>query len=226
VAFLLFKLGIGGGKLMKRMTPATRLLLDALKGKYEYFSKRNKLADDGSFYCLDKYLMEQLGIGDNTIRRARIYLKEIGEIDYAIGKHKGAPTRYWIMPKGAKMASFGEGVKQAKMEPFERGREAKMAPFNEDLKGANLSPKGANLVVKGGQFGSLNNKLLIKIENKNMPEEFPSVFTEESKEGVRAFAKMFGVPRARIFWADKGYNSESIRQILESLEEQKCCLKA
>ena len=101
-----------------------------------------------------------------------------------------------------------------------------MAPFSEDLKGANLSPKGANLVVKGSQFGSLNNKLLIKIENKNMPEELPSVFTEEGKEGIRAFAKMFGVPRARIFWADKGYNSESIREILEGLEEQKYCLKA
>lgn len=103
---------------MKRMTPATRLLLDTLEDKYRYFSKRNMLAEDGSFYCLDKYLMEQLGIGDNTIRRARIYLREAGEIDYAIGKHKGAPTRYWILPKGAKMAPLGEGAKQAKMAPF------------------------------------------------------------------------------------------------------------
>jgi len=199
---------------MKRMTPATRLLRDRLVGKYLHFSKRNKLADDGSFYCLDKYLMEQLGIGDNTIRRARIYLKEIGEINYAIGKHKGAPTRYWIITKGAKM------------EPFEGAKEARMAPFSEDLKGAKLEPKEANLVMKGSQFGSLNNKLLIKIENKNMPEELPFVFTEEGKEGIRAFAKMFGVPRARIFWADKGYNSESISEILEGLEEQKYCLKA
>ena len=199
---------------MKRMTPATRLLLDTLEDKYRYFSKRNKLADDGSFYCLDKYLMEQLGIADNTIKRARIFLKEAGEINYVIGKHKGSPTRYWILSKGAKM------------EPFEGAKEAKMSPFQEDLKGANLSPKGANLVVKGSQFGSLNNKLLIKIENKNMPEELPSVFTEEGKEGIRAFAKMFGVPRARIFWADKGYNPESIKQILEGLEEQKYCLKA
>jgi len=36
VAFLLFKWGIGGGKLMKRMTPATRLLLDTLEDKYNY----------------------------------------------------------------------------------------------------------------------------------------------------------------------------------------------
>ncbi len=211
---------------MKRMTPATRLLLDTLEDKYRYFSKRNMLAEDGSFYCLDKYLMEQLGIGDNTIRRARIYLKETGEINYAIGKHKGAPTRYWIISKDAKMVSFGEGAKQSKMAPFDGVKEANLAPSGEDLKGANLSPKGANLVVKGSQFGSINNKLLIKIENKNMPEELPSVFTEEGKEGIRAFAKMFGVPRARIFWADKGYNSESIREILEGLEEQKYCLKA
>jgi hypothetical protein len=88
---------------MKRMTPAARLLLDSLKGKYKHFSERRMLANDGSFYCLDKYLMEQLDIGDNTIRRARIYLKETGEINYAIGKHKGAPTRCWIQSKGAKL---------------------------------------------------------------------------------------------------------------------------
>ena len=199
---------------MKRMTPAANLLLRVLTGKYKHFARKGMLAANGSFYCHDKYLMEELYISDNTIKRARIFLKEAGEINYVIGKHKGSPTRYWILSKGAKM------------EPFEGAKEAKMSPFEEDLKGANLSPKGANLVVKGSQFGSLNNKVLIKIENKNMPEELPSVFTEEGKEGIRAFAKMFGVPRARIFWADKGYNPESIRQILEGLEEQKYCLKA
>ena len=199
---------------MKRMTPAANLLLRVLTGKYKHFARKGMLAANGSFYCHDKYLMEKLYISDNTIKRARIFLKEAGEINYVIGKHKGSPTRYWILSKGAKM------------EPFEGAKQAKMAPFSEVLKGANLSPKGANLVVKGSQFGSLNNKLLIKIENKNMPEELPSVFTEEGKEGIRAFAKMFGVPRARIFWADKGYNSESIKEILEGLEEQKYCLKA
>lgn len=188
---------------MKRMTPAARLLLDTLKGKYRHFSEHGMLAHDGSFYCLDKYLMEHLGIGDNTIRRARIYLKEIGAINYAIGKHKGAPTRYWIISKGAKMASFGQS-KQAKMEP------------SAQTKDANLSPKGANLVVEGCQNGSLNNKVLTKSENKNMSEIYS--FTEEEKEGIRAVAKFYGVPRARIFWADKGYNSESIRQVLEVLE--------
>lgn len=167
---------------MKRMTPATRLLFDALKGKYEYFSKRNMLADDGSFYCADKFLMERLEISDNTIKRARIFLKEAGEIDYVIGKHKGAPTRYWILSKGA-----------------------------------NLSPKEANLVVKGSQNGSLNNKVLIKSENKNIPEELPS-FTEEDKEGIRAYAKSYGIDETSNFLVNKGCDPESIHQILGGVE--------
>ena len=92
---------------MKRMTPATKLLFGLLKGKYKYFSERIMLANDGSFYCIDEALMELLGIADNTIRRARIFLKEAEEINYAIGKHKGAATRYWIILKGAKMEPFG-----------------------------------------------------------------------------------------------------------------------
>ena len=41
-----------------------------------------------------------------------------------------------------------------------------------------------------------------------------SSFTEEDKEGIRAYAKLYGLPRERIFWVDKGYNSELIQQIL------------
>ncbi len=175
---------------MKRMTPATRLLRDSLKGKYIYFSKRNMLADDGSFYCIDKSLMEHLGIGDNTIRRARIFLKEAGEINYVIGKHKGAATRYWIILKGTKME-----------------------PFVQDSKEAKMSVKDANLVVKGSQNGSLNNKEVIKNENKNMPDI--SSFTEEDKEGIRAFAKSYGPDRITKILSDKGYNPELIKQILE-----------
>ena len=110
--------GVFGERPVRRMTPATRLLRDRLVGKYLYFSKRNKLADDGSFYCADKYLMEQLGISNSTIQRARSYLKEAGEIDYVIGKHKGAATRYWIISKGSKMEPFGEDLKGIKMRPL------------------------------------------------------------------------------------------------------------
>ncbi len=169
-----------------------RLLRDSLKGKYVYFSKRNMLADDGSFYCADKFLIERLEISDNTIKRARIFLKEAGEINYAIGKHKGAATRYWITPKGAKM------------EPFEQYEE-----------GAKISAKEANLVAKESQNGSLNNKVVIKNENKNMPD-IP-FFTEEEKEGIRAFAKSYGPDQVTKMLSDKGCNLESLKQILEGI---------
>ena len=167
---------------MKRMTPATRMLRDKLIGKYLHFSKRNKLADDGSFYCADKYLMEQLGISNSTIQRARCYLKETGEIDYVIGKHKGASTRYWITSKGIKME-----------------------PFGEDL-------KGVNLVSKGYQNETLYNKGFNKETNKNMPNIFS--FTEEEKDGIRAFAKSYGASRLSALLVDKGCDQKSIEQML------------
>jgi hypothetical protein len=190
---------------MKRMTPATRLILDTLKRKYEYFSKRNMLAADGSFYCLDKYLMDQLGIGDNTIRRARIFLKEAGEINYLIGKHKGAPTRYWVTPKDAKMAST-QSSKEAKMEPSTQG-----------TKGANLSAKEANLAIKASQIGTLDNKSVIKAENKEEPNI--SSLSEEVKEGMKSFAKLYGIDRTVKMFTDKGYSLEPIQQIFTSVEE-------
>ena len=177
---------------MKRMTPATRMLRDKLIGKYRHFSKRNMLADDGSFYCVDKYLMEQLGISNSTIQRARIYLKEAGEIDYVIGKHKGASTRYWITSKGIKMQPFGEG-----------------------LKGCKMTAKGINLVPKGYQNETLYNKELNKESNKNMPNIFS--FTEEEKDGIRAFAKSYGVSRVSALLLDKGCDQESIKETLEGV---------
>jgi len=178
---------------MKRMTPATRLLRDRLIGKYLHFSKRNKLADDGSFYCLDKYLMEQLGVSKSTIQRARIYLKEAGEIDYVIGKHKGASTRYWITSKGIKMQPFGEG-----------------------LKGVKMTAKGINLVPKGYQNETLYNKELNKETNKNVPDN--SSFTQEEKEGIRAYARSYGVSWLSTFLVDKGCDQKSVQQMLEGVE--------
>ncbi|MBN2830785.1 MAG: hypothetical protein JXL82_00690 [Candidatus Omnitrophica bacterium] len=78
-----------------------------------------------------------------------------------------------------------------------------MEPSGEGLKGAKLEPKGANLVVKASQFGPLNNKVLIKSENKNIPEELPS-FTEDDKEGIRAYAKSYGVDKTTDFLVHKG----------------------
>jgi hypothetical protein len=189
------------------MTPATRLILDTLKRKYEYFSKRNMLATDGSFYCLDKYLMDQLGIGDNTIRRARIFLKESGEINYLVGRHKGAPTRYWVIPKDAKMAST-QSSKEAKMEPSTQG-----------TKGANLSAKEANLAIKASQIDTLDNKTVIKVENKEEPNI--SSLSEEVKEGMKSFAKLYGIDRTVKMFTDKGYSLEPIQQIFTGVEECK-----
>ena len=177
---------------MKRMTPAANLLLRVLTGKYKHFARKGMLAANGSFYCHDKYLMEELYISDNTIKRARIFLKETGEIDYVIGKHKGVPTQYWILSKGAKME-----------------------PFEQDVKGAKMSAKGANLVVKGSQNGTLYNKELKKESNKNIPDTFS--FSEEEKDGIRAFAKSYGVSRVSALLLDKGCDQESIKQMFEGI---------
>jgi len=183
------------------MTPATRLFLNILKGKYKYFAERKMLASDGSFYCIDKHLIEQLGIGDNTIRRARIFLKEAGEINYVIGRHKGAPTRYWITPKGSKM------------EPTDNLKEAKKEPFDQDTKGTNLSTEEANLAIKASQIGILDNKTVIKAENKEEPNI--SSLSEEVKEGIRAYARSFGILKASNLLLGKGCDKSLIEKILQ-----------
>ena len=66
-----------------------------------------------------------------------------------------------------------------------------------------MSAKEANLVVKGSQNGSLNNKGVIKNDNKNMPDIYS--FTEEDKEGIRAYAKSYGAEQAIKILSDKGY---------------------
>lgn len=185
---------------MKRMTPAVKLLLFVLKGKYKYFSERGMLAEDGSFYCVDRSLMEQLGIGDNTIRRARIYLKEAGEIDYVIGRHKGSATRYWVILKGAKMEPFGYNSKEAK-----------------------ISVKGASLIVKVSQDGTLYHKEVIMQNNINVPDV--TSFTDEDRAGIRDYAKSYGVNETSDFLVRKGFDPELIKQILEGMNAQESCLK-
>ena len=192
---------------MKRMTPATRLFLNIFKGKYKYFAERKMLASDGSFYCIDKHLIEQLGISNNTIRRARIFLKEAGEINYVIGRHKGVSTRYWIISKGAKN------------EPTKTSKEAKTEPSAQGTKGANLPTKQANLVVEGSQIDTLDNKEVIKDENKDVLNI--SSFTQEQKEGMKAFAKLYGIDRTIRMLTDKGYSLEPIQQIFEGVEQCK-----
>lgn len=189
---------------MKNMTPAAKLVFIALQGKYKYFSERRMLAQDGSFYCIDKNLKEYLGLGDNTIQRARIYLKETGKIDYQTGKHKGAPTRYWILLKDTRLGCFATARK-----------DAKMGPFAHDTRGANLALKGASLVLKASQVGTLNINDVISDEKKNMPEYFS--LTENEKEGIRDFAKSYGVDKTSSLLIDKGCDPELIKQILKEV---------
>lgn len=177
---------------MKRMTPATNLLLRTLIGKYTYFARRGMLAENGSFYCYDQNLIRELSISRNTIRRARIFLKETGAIDYLTGKHKSAPTRYWVISKGFRMESFEQG-----------------------LKGPKMLPEGANLAVKKGQGCPQYISNEKREKNNNIPD--PSFFTEDEKDGIRVFAKSYGVEQAIKILSDKGYNPEAVQRIFEDI---------
>jgi len=48
----------------------------------------------------------------------------------------------------------------------------------------------------------------------------------KEKDGIRAFAKSFGISRVNALLVNRGCDQKSIEQILEGLEEQKYCLKA
>ncbi len=185
---------------MKRLTPAARLILGLLKAKYKYFSELRMLADDGSFYCTDDFIMQRLELCDNTVKRARISLKKAGEIDYVIGKHKGAPTRYWIISKGANLY-----------------------PFGGNTKGAKMSAKGANLVSEGCQNGTLYTNEVKNESNKNVPDK--SSFTQEVKDGIRSYANLVGASRVNTLLTNKGCDPESIRQVLEGIEEKSFVFK-
>lgn len=196
VAFFLFWWCFGGVFLrlepMKRMTPATNLLLRTLIGKYIYFAKRRMLAENGSFYCYDQNLIRELSISRNTIRRARIFLKETGAIDYLTGRHKSAPTHYWVISKGAILN-----------------------PFEQETKGPKMVPEGANLSVKKGQDCPQNISKEKREEKNNIPD--PALFTEDEKEGIRAFAKSYGVEQTIKILSDKGCNPEAVQRIFEGV---------
>ena len=177
---------------MKRMTPATNLLLRTLIGKYTYFARRGMLAESGSFYCYDQNLIRELSISQNTIRRARIFLKETGAIDYLTGKHKSAPTRYWVISKGFRMESF-----------------------EQESKGPKMIPEGANLAVNKGQGCPQDISNEKREKKNNIPD--PAFFTEDEKDGIRAFAKSYGVEQAIKILSDKGYNQEALQRIFEDI---------
>jgi len=173
------------------MTPATNLLLRTLIGKYTYFAKRRMLAENGSFYCYDQNLIRELSISQNTIRRARIFLKETGAIDYLTGRHKSAPTHYWVISKGAILN-----------------------PFEQESKGPKMVPEGANLSVKKGQDCPQDISKEKREEKNNIPDL--AFFTEDEKEGIRAFAKSYGVEQTIKILSDKGCNPEALQRIFNN----------
>ena len=69
--------------------------------------------------------------------------------------------------------------------------------------------------LKGSQNGTLYNKELKKESNKNIPDTFS--FSEEEKDGIRAFAKSYGVSRVSALLLDKGCDQESIKETLEGV---------
>jgi hypothetical protein len=105
------------------------------------------------------------------------------------------------------------------MEPTDNPKEAKKEPFSQEPKSANLSAEGANLAIKASQIGTLDNKTVIKAENKE--ESNISSLSEEVREGMKAFAKLYGINRTVKMLADKGYSLEPIQQIFEGIEECK-----
>jgi hypothetical protein len=82
-----------------------------------------------------------------------------------------------------------------------------------------FNSKDAKMGPEGSQNGTLN-KIEVIISNNNNMSDKPS-FSEKDKEGIRAYARLYGVSRARTFWVDKGYNPESIQEILEGMEGPK-----
>lgn len=79
------------------LTPTETSLHWALRRKRLYYVKKKKLAPDGSFFCTDANLAEELhGRSTRTIQRCKRGLQSKGLIDFIPGKHEGQATRYWV----------------------------------------------------------------------------------------------------------------------------------
>lgn len=100
---------------MKRLTPACRLLLFSLLHKYKYFSRKDKLNLDGSFYYDDGRLAEELELSTKTIMRAKRLLKDIGWLTFQAGRFKSSATKYWILTKDDKKSLFRLNLKPDKI---------------------------------------------------------------------------------------------------------------
>lgn len=173
---------------MKRLTPACRLVLYSLWHKRDYFSRKNKLDKDGSFYYDDKRLSEDSDLSEKTIPRVRRFLVEKGFIRVKIGLYKGNATKYWVCRKPDKKS-----------------------PFIPLLKVDNLPAEVDNPSSKAPQ-----NVLINKVINKENNKEDVLSF-EELKNGIIGLAKSNGASFARRFYLDKGVLESDINKALDSM---------
>lgn len=77
-----------------------------------------------------------------------------------------------------------------------------------------MIPEGANLAAKKGQDCPQDISKEKREEKNNIPD--PAFFTEDEKEGIRAFAKSYGVEQTIKILSDKGYNPEAVQRIFNN----------
>jgi hypothetical protein len=174
---------------MEKLTPAYRSVLFSLWHKWNYFSKKGNLNRDGSFYYDDKRLASEQDVHTKTIMRARRFLKKEGHINYVAGACRGHATKYWILRKPDKKS-----------------------PFVDISKPDNLSGKGDNLSLKAPQNVTPNKEITNEINKdvNNLP-------FEELKNGLLGLVKVKGIVWTRKFYLEKGYDSNTIDNILEGM---------
>ena len=99
----------------------SQLLLIYIRGLYYYFGKPE-------FYWFDEQIMLNLGISKNTLRRARVLLRERGAIDYQTQAGRGRAVKYLILK-----TDLAPEIKGSKNDPF----------VDKSRKGSNLERKGS-----------------------------------------------------------------------------------
>ena len=84
----------------------SQLLLIYLRGLYYYFGKPE-------FYWKDEQILKHLGITRNTLRQARLLLRERGAIDYHTQAGRGKSVQYLILK-----TDLAPEIKGSKTHPF------------------------------------------------------------------------------------------------------------
>ncbi len=174
---------------MEKLTPSCLLLLNSLWYKHTYFSKKNMLSQDGSFYYDDKRLSFELKISMRTIVRVKQFLVKEGYISITPGKYKSNATKYWVLK-----------------------RPDKMAPFVDISKPDKMSVKDDKMTVKACQNVTINN-----INNKVTNNNIYNIPFEELKEGLKGSIKVSGKETTRKRYVDLGYSEDIVNNIIKEL---------